>query len=158
VDEAFAQNLSPQTSAMDQTAHDAMVREFLQILARLAETRAAHEHRTDAKFMVDEMIQWDTRGRNVAAGVRGRELDSEPPPGSVKHAVEERLDGFYLDQRDFAPSMARCLRIVARPSEMPVASARTSAIDCIVAAASRAMWIETTVPSHMERIVACSMS
>src|SRR6266567_5746370 len=29
------------------------------------------------------------------------------------------FDGLYLDQRDFAPSMARCLRIVARPSEIP---------------------------------------
>jgi hypothetical protein len=121
MDDAFAQDLSTQPSAMDQTAHDAMLREFLQILARLAKARAAHEHRTDAKFTVDEMIQWDTRGRNVAAGVRGSELDSEPPTSSVEHAAEERLDGLYLDQRDFAPSMARRLRIVARPSEIPVA-------------------------------------
>jgi hypothetical protein len=67
------------------------------------------------------VIQWDTRGRSVAAGVRGSELDSEPLPGSVEHAAEERLDGLYLDQRDFAPSTARCIRIVARPSEIPVA-------------------------------------
>jgi hypothetical protein len=57
VDDTFAQDLSPQTSAMDQTAHDAMLRELLQILARLAKARAAHEHPTDAKFTVDEMIQ-----------------------------------------------------------------------------------------------------
>jgi hypothetical protein len=76
VDDSFAQDLSPQPSAMDQTAHDARLREFLQILTRLAKARAAHEHRTDAKFTVDEMIQWDTRSHNVAAGVCGRELDS----------------------------------------------------------------------------------
>jgi hypothetical protein len=83
VDDAFAQDLSPQPSAMDQTAHDAMLREFFQILARLAKARTAHEHRTDAKFTVDEMIQWDTRGRNVTAGVRGSELDSERPPAAL---------------------------------------------------------------------------
>jgi hypothetical protein len=75
VDDAFAQYLCPQTSSMDQTAHDAMLREFLQILARLAKTRAAHEHRTDTKFTVDEMIQWDTR------------VGDSPPEGSAELAA-----------------------------------------------------------------------
>jgi hypothetical protein len=44
---------------MDQTAHNAVLRDVLQMLARLAKTRAAHEHRADAKFVVDKMIQWD---------------------------------------------------------------------------------------------------
>ena len=79
-----------------------MLREFVQVLARLAETRAAHEHGADPEFAVDEMIERDTR-RDVAAGVRSGELDSGTFPLGIEHAVEKRLNGLNLDQRDFAP-------------------------------------------------------
>ena len=107
MDDAFIQNQRPETPTMDQTAHNPNLRETLQILARLAQACATHKNSTNAKFTVDEMIEWDTQGRNVAAGVGGGKLDSEPLPTGVEHAAEERLDGLYLDQRDFAPSMAR---------------------------------------------------
>jgi hypothetical protein len=38
---------------MDQAAHYAMLRELVQMLARLAETRVAHEHGADPEFTVD---------------------------------------------------------------------------------------------------------
>ena len=41
-DEAFGQDLSPQPPTMNQAAHNAMLCEVLQMLARLAETHAAH--------------------------------------------------------------------------------------------------------------------
>ena len=44
---------------MDQTAHNATLREVFQMLARPSETRAAHEHGPDSKFTVDEMIESD---------------------------------------------------------------------------------------------------
>src|SRR4051812_34025805 len=90
------------------------------MLAWLAETRAAHEHRADAKFAIDEMIQWNTGRGDVAASVRGGDLDSESLPGGVAHALEERCDGLDLDQRDFAPAIARCLRVVPDPGEIPI--------------------------------------
>jgi hypothetical protein len=92
VDDAFAQDLSPQTSGVVQTAHDAMLREFLQILARLAKARAAHEHRTNAKFTVDEMIERDTGRRDVAASVSSGELYPGPFPLGVEHTAEDRAN------------------------------------------------------------------
>jgi hypothetical protein len=83
VDDAFGQDLSPQTSAMNQTAHDAMLREFLQILARLTKARAAHEHRTDAKFTVDEMIQWDTQSAILRRLSAAATLIPSRPPGRL---------------------------------------------------------------------------
>jgi hypothetical protein len=41
---------------MNQAAYNAVLREILQMLARLAETRAAHQHSADVKFAIDEMI------------------------------------------------------------------------------------------------------
>src|SRR5580693_6858352 len=96
---------------MDQTAHHAMYCEVVQMLARLAETRAAHEHRADPEFTVDEMVERDTGRRDVAAGVGSGELDPTPFSLGVQYPAEERLDGLLLDQRDFAPAVARLFRV-----------------------------------------------
>src|ERR1700730_1019459 len=106
---------------MDETGHHATLREIVQMLARLAETRAPHEHRADPKFTADEMIERDTGRRDVAAGIRRGGPDTELPPRGVGHAGEERLDGFDLDQRDFAPAMARRLRPEPGAGEIPIA-------------------------------------
>src|SRR6267378_7509230 len=98
-----------------------MLREVVQMFARLAQTCAAHEYGADPKFMVDKMIERDTRRRDVAAGVGGGELDSEPFPLGVEHAAEERLHGLNLDQRDFAPAVARLFRVEPCPGEIPIA-------------------------------------
>jgi len=91
------------------------------MLARLAEARAAHEHRADPEFTVDEMIERDTGRRDVAAGVGSGDLDPKPFPLGVPHAAQERLDGFHLDQRDFAPALARLFRVEPGPGEIPIA-------------------------------------
>ena len=96
------------------------------MLARLAETRAAHEHRADPEFTVDEMIERDTGRRDVAAGVGSGELDPKPFPLGVPHAAQERLDGLHLDQRDFAPAVARLFRVEPGPGEIPIASLSSS--------------------------------
>jgi hypothetical protein len=44
-----------------------MLREVVQVFARLAETCAAHEHGADPEFTVDEMIERDTGRHDVAA-------------------------------------------------------------------------------------------
>src|SRR5258708_39340160 len=95
-DDTFAQDLGPRPPAMDQTVHHATLREVLQMLARLAETRAAHEHRADQKITVNEMIERNTRRHDIAAGVGSGELDSETLARGVDHAAEERLDGLDL--------------------------------------------------------------
>ena len=69
------------------------------MLARLAETRAAHEHGAKPEFTVDEMIEGDTGRCDVAAGTRSGEFDPEPFPLSIVHAAEKRLDSLNLDQR-----------------------------------------------------------
>src|SRR5580704_6259307 len=106
---------------MDQPTHHTMQCEVIQMLARLAETRAAHEHGADPEFTVDEMIEWDTGRRDIAAGVGGDELDPEPFPLSVEHAAEKRFDGLNLDQRDFAPAVARFFRVEPGSGEIPIA-------------------------------------
>ena len=97
---------------MDQTAHNTTLREILQVLARLTKARATHDHGSDDKLPLYQVIKGDTRGCDITAGVRGGELDPEPLPRGVEHAERKCLDGLYLDQRNFAPSMARSLRIV----------------------------------------------
>jgi imidazolonepropionase-like amidohydrolase len=67
MDDAFAQDLSPQTSAMDQTAHDAMLREFLQILARLAKAPPIEAIRA-ATTNAAELLAWPDRVGSVEAG------------------------------------------------------------------------------------------
>jgi hypothetical protein len=57
--------------------------EVVQMLARLAETRAAHEHGADPEFTVDEMIERDTGRRDVVAGVGSGELDPAPFPSAL---------------------------------------------------------------------------
>lgn len=106
---------------MEQTAHDATLREVVQMLARFAETCAAHENRADSKFAVNKMIERDTARRDVAAGIRSGEFDPEPLPRSIDYAAEERLDGLDLDQRDVALAMARRLGIEPGPGEIPIA-------------------------------------
>src|SRR5215472_3139750 len=106
---------------MDQTAQNAVLREVFQMLARLAETRAAHEHGADPEFAVDEMIERDTGRRDVAASVGRGDLDPEAFPLGVEDAIEERLDGLYLDQGDFAPTIAGLFRVEPSPCEIPIA-------------------------------------
>jgi len=142
---------------MDQTAPHAMKCEVVQMLARLAETRAAHKHGADPEFTVDEMIERDTGRRDVVAGVGSGELDPAPFPLGVEHAAEKRFDSLNFDQGAFAPAEARFFRVQPGPGEIPIAlepasrNARTSAIDRIGADASAATWMETTVPFHMRR-------
>ena len=81
---------------MNQTAQDAMMREVLQMLARLAETRATHQHGADMKFAIDEMIQRNTGCRNVAASFGGGELDTQPFAVGVEHSARECLDALNL--------------------------------------------------------------
>jgi hypothetical protein len=69
---------------MDQGAHHAVLREVVQMLARLAETRAAHEHGADPKFTVDEMIERDTGRRDVAAGVASASLIPNRSPSAFR--------------------------------------------------------------------------
>src|SRR5215469_7879726 len=76
-DDTFTQYKGAQASAMDQAAHHARSCEVVQMLARLAETRAAHEHGSDPEFTIDQMIERDTGGHDVAARVGSSELDSE---------------------------------------------------------------------------------
>jgi hypothetical protein len=121
VNEAFVQDQCPEASTVDQTTHNTTLRKILQILARLAKACATHDYGPDEKFPVYEVVKRDTGGCNVTPGVRGAEPDSEPLATGVEHAAEKCLDGLCLDQRDFAPSMARSLRIVARPGGIPVA-------------------------------------
>src|SRR5580658_2649719 len=119
MNDAFVQDQCSETSTMNQTAHDTTLRELLQIFARLAKARAAHDHSPDEKFLIYEVVKRDTRGCNVTPGIRGAEPDSEPLPTGIEHAAEKRLNGLNLDQCDFAPAVARSLRIVARPGEVP---------------------------------------
>src|SRR5215469_6611120 len=106
---------------MNQTVHNAMLRENLQMLARLAETRAPHEHGSDPEFTVDEMIEWNIGRRDVAARVGGGELDTEAFPLGVVDASEKRLDGLSLYQGDFAPTVAGLFRVEPGPGEIAIA-------------------------------------
>jgi hypothetical protein len=78
-------------------------------------------------------------------------------PLSVEHAAQKRLDGLNLDERDFPPAIARLFRVKPGPEKYRSPSsprprhARASAIDCIGADSSGAMWTETTFPSHIRR-------
>ncbi len=91
------------------------------MFARLAETRAAHKHGAAPEFTVDEMIERDTGRRDVAAGVGSGELDPAPFPLGVEHAAEKLFDGLNLDQRDFAPAVARLFRVEPGPGKIPIA-------------------------------------
>ena len=106
---------------MNQTVHNAMLREILQMLTRLAETRAPHEHGADPEFTVDEMIEWDTGRRDVAARVGGGELDTEAFALGVVDAAEKRLDGLNLYQGDFPPTVAGLFRVEPGPGEIAIA-------------------------------------
>ena len=106
---------------MDQPAHHATPRKVFQMLAWLTETRAVHEHGSDQKFTVDEMIERNPGRRDVTAAVPGGELDPEAFSRGVEHPGEERLDGLDLDKRDLAPTMARRLRVEPDPGEISIA-------------------------------------
>jgi hypothetical protein len=106
VDNAFVQNLRPEAPAMDQTTHNTALCEVLQMLARLAETRATHEYRPDSKFTIDKMIERDTRCCDVSAGFCSGEPDPGPLPRGVDYTVEKCLNSLDFDQRDFASAVA----------------------------------------------------
>src|SRR5580692_7217640 len=91
------------------------------MLARLAETRAAHEHGANPEITIDEVIERDTGGRDVAAGVRSGELDPGPFPLGIEHAAGKRPHGLNLDQGDFAPAVARLFRVEPGAGEIPIA-------------------------------------
>src|SRR5262249_3449271 len=106
---------------MDQAAHHAMSCEVVQMLARLAETRAAHEHGAHAAVTVDEMIEGDAGRCDVAVRVGSGELDPEAFPLGVEDTGEKRLDGLNLDQRDFASTIAGLFRVEPGPCKIPIA-------------------------------------
>ena len=83
-DDTFTQYKGAQTSAMDQAAHHARSCEVVQMLARLAETRAAHEQGSDPEFTIDQMIERDTGGRDVAARVGSSELIPKRSPAALR--------------------------------------------------------------------------
>jgi hypothetical protein len=73
---------------MDQTAHNATLREVVQVLTRLAEARAAHKHGADLKFTVDEMIERHTGCHDVAAGFSASSLIPSRSPEALSTPPE----------------------------------------------------------------------
>src|SRR5262245_55446983 len=106
-DQAFGQDLGAEPAAMEEPAHQPGPRgQLLEVLARLAETRAAHAHAADQEHAVDEVIERDARRCDVATSLGRGELDPQPLAGGVDDAVLERLDRLHLDQRDLTAAGA----------------------------------------------------
>jgi hypothetical protein len=79
------------------------------MLARLTQTRAAHEHSADPKFTIREVVERDAGGHDVTAGVSGVKFDTESLSIGIDHTVKERVYRFHLNQRNLAPAVARLL-------------------------------------------------
>jgi hypothetical protein len=75
---------------MDQPAHHSLLGEALEVLARLAETRADHEDGPYPELAVHEVVERNAGGRDVPSGLGRRELDAEAVALGVLDAVEER--------------------------------------------------------------------
>src|SRR5207237_9648485 len=76
-DDTLAENLRAQPAAMDERRHDAVAREAVQVLARLAEPRAAQPHLADAEHAVQQVVERYTARRHVAKCMGRRDLYSE---------------------------------------------------------------------------------
>src|SRR5438309_1425095 len=99
----FSAYLRAQPAAMDERRHDAVAREAVQVLARLAEPRAAQPHLADAEHAVHQVVERYTARRHVATCLGRRDLDAE---------VAERVDRLGLDQRDLASALRRLGRVM----------------------------------------------
>jgi hypothetical protein len=82
---------------MHQTTHDSRLSKIIQMLARLTQTRAAHEHGADPKFTLREVVEWDAAGHDVTASVSGGKFDTEWLSVGIDHTVEERLYRLHLN-------------------------------------------------------------
>jgi len=119
-DHAFGENSRAQPAAVDEAGQDPLLRELLEVLAGLAESRADQEHRTHPELMTDQVVERHAGRRDVAAGLRRGELDAEPAPFGVLHPVEERRDRLRLDQRHLTAAVARMRRVRAGLEEIAV--------------------------------------
>src|SRR5438046_1773332 len=109
-DHALGKDPRAQPAPVDEARHDALLREVLEVLAGLAEPRADHAHRAHPELAIDQVVERNAGRCDVAAGLRGGELDPEPVALGVLDAVEERRDGLRLDQRHLAAAVARLRR------------------------------------------------
>jgi hypothetical protein len=75
-DDAIGQDLGTQAAAMDEGGQNFGLCEAGEMLARLAQADAAQAHFTDLKFFIDEMVEGDTLGDDVAAGITGCQFDA----------------------------------------------------------------------------------
>src|SRR5207245_10484892 len=82
-DHAFGENSRAQPAAVDEAGQDPLLRELLEVLAGLAESRANQEHRTHPELMTDQVVERHAGRRDVAAGLRRGQLGGEPAPCGV---------------------------------------------------------------------------
>src|SRR5258706_15861838 len=90
---AFRQNLSPQSSAVQQALDHRLTRHFLQVSAGLAQADASNAYIADGELFAHQMVQRDVARHDVAARFAGSKLDLIVP-----------LQGFNrlrLNQREF---------------------------------------------------------
>src|SRR5207247_8811912 len=73
-DHAFGENSRAQPAAVDEAGQDPLLRELLEVLAGLAESRADQEHRTHPELTTDQVVERHAGRRDVAAGLRRGEL------------------------------------------------------------------------------------
>src|SRR3989441_1582870 len=79
-DHAFGENSRAQPAAVDEAGQDPLLRELLEVLAGLAESRADQEHRTHPELTTDQVVERHAGRRDVAAGPRPGGGGSAPAP------------------------------------------------------------------------------
>src|SRR2546428_2096226 len=89
-DQALGKDPRAQPAPVDEARHDALLREFLEVLAGLAEPRADHTHRAHPEFAIDQVVERNAGRCDVAAVLMRRGRDPQPPAPPVLDAVEER--------------------------------------------------------------------
>jgi hypothetical protein len=76
VDDTLVENSPSQTCTMIECTSYPRFRELFQMLARFRETRAAQENRADSEFTINKVTEWNSGGRQVAAGIRSSDPNS----------------------------------------------------------------------------------
>src|SRR5258708_12643776 len=109
---AFCQNLSPQSSTVQQALDYGLPRHFLQVSAGLAQADASNAHIPDGELFAHQMVQRDVARHDVAARFAGSKLDLIVP-----------LQGFnrlHLNQREFEIRLGLVERAQLQPLAITV--------------------------------------
>src|SRR3989449_820922 len=119
-DQALGKDPRARPARVNEARHDALLREVLEVLPGLAETRADNPPRAHPEFAIDRVVERNAGRCDVAAGLSRGELDPEPVALGVLDAVEERRDRLRLDQRHLAAAVARLRRVEPGTEEVAV--------------------------------------